>query len=107
MFSPGETVVHRFNIPFIASELAKVIISYKQGDDIIFEKTITSGFEELDVIKTKITIVFTQTESLLFKELRDYTIQVNVLTKTGTRATSKIIKGKSSAQYHKEVIDDV
>ena len=105
MFNPGETVVHQFVIPFVAAEIAKVIVSYKQGDCIVFEKTITSGFEEADSrLKTKFNVTFTQNESLTFKDLYDYYIQINVLTTFGTRATSKEIKGRSGVQYHKEVI---
>ena len=105
MFSPGETICHRFIIPFVANEISKVIITYKQNDHIVFIKTITSGFEEADSrLKTKFNVTFTQNESLTFKDLYDYYIQINVLTTFGTRATSKEIKGRSGVQYHKEVI---
>lgn len=105
MFNPGETVVHQFVIPFVAAEVSKVVVSYKQGDCIVFEKTITSGFEEADSnLKTKFNVMFTQEESLTFNELYDYYVQLNVITTYGTRATSKEIKGRNGAQYHKEVI---
>ena len=105
MFNPGETVVHQFVIPFVAAEVSKVVVSYKQGDCIVFEKTITSGFEEADSnLKTKFNVMFTQEESLTFNELHDYYVQLNVITTYGTRATSKEIKGHNGAQYHKEVI---
>ena len=105
MFNPGETVLHRFIIPFIPNEISKVIVTYKQEDDVVFEKTITSGFEGLESnTKTQFTVDFSQDESLLFKDLYNYTAQVNVLTIHGTRASSKPIKGFNGSQYHREVI---
>ena len=105
MFNPGETIIHQFTIPFVAAEMTKVIVSYKQGDDIVFEKTVTSGFEAIDDnSKTKFDVILSQQESLMFHELTNYTVQVNVLTMYGTRASSKEIKGSNGAQYHKEVI---
>ena len=105
MFNPGETIIHQFIVPFVADEIDKVIVSYKQEGSIVFEKTITSGFEEADdPLKSKFSIQFTQEESLIFKEMKFYFVQLNVLTVYGTRATSKEIKGTNGAQYHKEVI---
>lgn len=106
MFNPGETVCHQFTIPFVADELAKVIVSYKQDGYIVFEKSITSGFESKTRTETIVNVEFTQEESLLFNEYRRYTIQLNVLTKLGTRASSKEIKSENGAQYHKEVMSD-
>ena len=105
MFNPGETIVHEFVIPFSALELAKVIVSYKQEDDIVFEKTVTSGFEPIENTEnSKFSVEFSQQESLLFRDLLNYTIQLNVLTSSGSRAASKEIKGCSGTQYHRGVI---
>lgn len=115
MFNPGETVSHQFIIPFVASELSKVIVSYKQDGDIVFEKTITSGFEpyykpdeshEEVAQRTMFTIAFSQEESLLFSPKKDFKAQINVFTTRGSRATSKEIEGKNGAQYHREVINN-
>lgn len=104
MFNPGETVGHRFIIPFVAANIAEVIVSYKQGGDIVFEKSITSGFEEVTTTRTEFTITFSQEESLVFKDKIDYTIQLNVLTRMGSRATSREIPGKNGIQYYREVM---
>ena len=106
MFNPGETVIHQFVIPFLVAEVSKVVISYKQENCIVFEKTITSGFQQADndSHKTKFNVTFSQEESLMFNEMRDFYIQLNVLTSFGTRATSREIRGHNGAQYHKEVI---
>ena len=105
MFNPGETIAHQFIIPFVSTEISKVVVSYKQGDDIIIEKTVTSGFESIrGGTHTQFILIFSQQESLTFGEHQDYMVQVNVLTTAGSRATSKEIRGKNGAQYHKEVI---
>ena len=113
MFNPGETIAHTFIIPFRRADISEVIISYKQIDAIIFERRITSSREfmehrgpdgEIDPIKTEIRLVLSQTESLLFSELADFTIQLNVLTENGSRHASATIKGSNGPQYHKEVM---
>lgn len=104
MFNPGETVCQQFTIPFVASELSTVVVTYKQNDDIVFEKSITSDFEAADEVSTLITITFSQEESLLFKEMTSYSIQLNVVTLNGSRASSNVIYNNTGEQHHKEVI---
>ena len=105
MFAPGETVAHVFIIPFIADEIEKVVLTYKQNDRIVFEKQITEGFEEVEAkTKTRFTFAFSQTESLLFEDSQPFTIQINVINKYGSRATSKEIKGQNGVQHIREVI---
>lgn len=105
MFNPGETIIHQFVIPFLSTELSKVIVSYKQGDDIVLEKTVTSGFTPIEeYTKTQFAVTLSQEESLMFSDLNSYTIQLNVLTIFGTRAASKEIRGTSGVQHHREVI---
>lgn len=103
MFNPGETVTHTFTIPFAIAEIDKVIVTYKQKEEVVFEKAITSGFSQ-EGTKTAFTIAFSQEESLIFLELHSYTAQLNVLTVGGSRFTSKLIKGKTGAQHHREVM---
>lgn len=105
MFSPGETICHRFIIPFVANEISKVIITYKQNDHIVFIKTITSGFEEdQKPERTLITVAFSQEESLLFDPYADYRIQLNVYTYLGSRAASCEIKQFNTVQHYREPI---
>lgn len=103
MFHPGETVTQRFTIPFVASTLSQVIVTYKQGDHLVLVKTITSNFEDVDG-KTRITVVLTQAESLLFNDKMKFTIQLNVFTKDGTRATSREIRSENAIQHYKGVM---
>lgn len=111
MFNPGETVAHTFVIPFSKTSLSQVVISYKQGDNVILERItsrrdfldhITNG--TVDPVKTDIRIELSQQESLLFKDLHSYTIQLNVYTEGGSRHASCEIKGKNGIQHHREVI---
>ena len=104
MFHPGETVSHTFIIPFAATEVAKVIITYKQNDCIILTKTITSGISDSINSMASIDVDLTQEESLLFEEKASFTIQLNVFTNNGRRITSNEIVGENGAQHYKEVI---
>ena len=115
MFNPGETIGHTFIIPFRRTDISEVIISYKQNDSIVFERRITSSDDfkeytgpdgEIDPLKTKIQIVLSQKESLMFYELSKYTIQLNVLTKAGSRHSSALIKGCNGVQQHKKVMSN-
>ena len=105
MFIPGETIAHAFIVPFSSAEIDYIVVSYKQHDDIIIEKTISSGFEERDSVSTYFAFEFSQQESLLFPDDDQYTIQCNVYTKGGTRHASKPLKGKTGVQYLKEVMN--
>lgn len=104
MFFPGETITHQFIIPFQKSEIAKVILTYEQNDQVVLEETITSGFEEIELQKTKFDFVFSQPESLAFQDDSDYSIQLNVYTKGGTRHVSHLLHGYNGVQYLREVI---
>lgn len=104
MFFPGETITHRFVIPFAAGEIDHVVLSYKQKEAIILEKTITSGFEKETQNSCSISYEFTQLESLLFSDNVPFTIQCNVYTKANTRHTSFEMKSSNGIQYLREVM---
>lgn len=105
MFAPGETITHKFRVPFVASEIKTAIVSYKQGEHLVLEKTIKSGFEEDDPPDhTFITVLLTQGESLLFKDDMPFTIQINIATTFGTRSTSREMSGSTLLQHVRDVI---
>ena len=106
MFFPGETITHNFIVPFAKGEISKVIVTYKQNDQIVLEETVSSGFEDEDNQQTSFDIVFTQSKSLAFHDNSDYTVQLNVYTKGGTRHASHELHGISGVQYLREVISD-
>lgn len=114
MFFPGETITHRFIIPFHVNEIDHVIISYMQNEAIILEKRITSGDTDhmYDVTTgenssnyiTCIEYQLSQGEALLFNDEMDFTMQINVYSMGGTRHTSHLLKNSSGIQYYKEVM---
>lgn len=112
MFHPGETVSHVFNIPFLTTDVAKVLITYKQKDHIILVKTITSSnltpvLDELNVpVGSQLTVTLTQEESLKFMEKSVFSVQLNVITTGGARSASNEIEDKTGPQYYKEVISN-
>lgn len=110
MFHPGETVTHKFVIPFAISELKTVVVSYKQGDHIVLEKEIPSAnWKKLDGKITSVSLTLSQKESLAFgdpdytgclsSESMPFNIQLNVITLGGTRHTSNPVKDSSGIQY--------
>ena len=99
MFFPGETVLHTFVIPFSSKDVAQVVVSYKQNEAIIMEKSVTGGFKPDGDNVCSVEIEFTQQDSLLFSDNAAYTIQINVYTSEGTRHTSHEMKSSSGIQY--------
>ena len=110
MFHPGETVTHRFYMPFAPKEVSKVIVTFKQADHIILVREITSLPDEL-VSEFYVDVDLTQEESLLFQDLQNFTTQVQVLGKASNadnnglvRCTSREMKGSNGIQHYREVI---
>lgn len=111
MFCPGETVSHGFTVPFAPSEITDVYVTYRQGDHILLQKHITSGFEpitglstngENEILGSAFVVVLTQQESLLFSE-GTYDAQVNVLA-GDSRFTSAEMRGEVGKQHIMAVI---
>lgn len=59
-----------------------------------------------DKFMTKFYVTLSQEESLLFEDNRDFKIQLNVLTTSGSRCVCHEIKGSNGVQHHREVISD-
>ena len=104
MFFPGETITHVFYIPFNINEVNHIVLSYKQNGAIMFEKTVTSGFEADATNITKVSYPLSQNESLLFEDDSPFTIQCNVYTNGGTRHTSHEMNSESGIQYLRDVL---
>ena len=106
MFIPGETISHRFIIPFVRSDIGRVYITYHQDDRIILKKSIPGPQVRRlsDSNESYFIITFTQKESLLFRNNNDYTVQLNVVFDSGDRCTSYEISGKNGMQHIKEVV---
>lgn len=108
MFIPGSTVAHTFTVPFQKSLIDTVIVSYRQKDMIILEKFITSNISlaEVDEEHTRFTSLLTEEESLLFQDLTDYSVQVNILFDSGSRAASDPILSRTGSQHIRQTIDE-
>lgn len=105
MFSPGETLIHVFTIPFDPTDIDYVVVSYKKNGEIVLEKKITEDFREHDEGVTSFIVDISQAESLLFSDCGYYTVQINVFSKDKSRNTSKEIRSKNGIQYLKEVMN--
>ena len=105
MFIPGETISHRFVIPFVKGYVSKAIVSYKQCDHIVLIKEVDQVMMEEDPEGSQFTIDLSQQESLLFKNGTDLYVQVNVLLGDGTRCTSLEIRRENSSQHIREVVN--
>jgi hypothetical protein len=104
VFFPGETITHRFVVPFAVKEINKVVVSYKQHESIILEKTIATGFKGEGTNITSFEIPFSQQDSLVFDDNVPFSMQINVFTNVGTRHTSKEMNSSSGIQYLRDVI---
>lgn len=117
MFHPGETVIHRFIIPFAYREVKKVIVTYKQNNRIILVKELpekgSTAFptQELEAASetnffkatAQFDVALTEEESLLFSDETKFTIQINVVTMSNTRAASHEIQSESGIQHYREL----
>ena len=92
MFHPGETIAHTFTLPYEKSTIDKVIISYRQKDQIILEKIITSdtSLQETEDNQTIVSSILTESESLLFHDLTTFGIQINVFFGDGEIASGRV-----------------
>ena len=106
MFTPGETVTHRFILPFFRSDIGRIYISYHQNNHIVLEKTVPAiQIENItSENSSRFVVTLTQEESLLFENGKDYYIQLNVAFTSGARAASRLIKGTNGIQQIQEVV---
>ena len=103
LFIPGETIMHRFKIPFVVSDITKIVVCYYQNDHTVLERNVNSFSP--DDGGTIAIVNFTQEESLLFANDSQYYIQLNVIMNDGTRCASKKIKCEAGTQYIRERVD--
>ena len=104
MFIPGETISHQFFIPFVRSDVGKILVTYRQFDDVILVKTVYPGQIETLEGKSQFTVTLSQEESLLFDNEADYYIQLNVIFTSGARCASSEMRGTNGVQHVKKVV---
>lgn len=97
----GTTPTHRFTIPFDASVISKVRVTYAQQGKVLLTKDETECSLEGNVIELKLT----QEETLLFDEFSSVQVQVRVLTVAGDALASDLIRVPCGAILDKEVLE--
>ena len=107
MFIPGETISHKFFIPLTRGDVSKISVSYRQDGRIILIKNVYPGqiTNESSGTGSSFVVTLSQQESLLFKDDYSFTVQVNVITVTNTRCTSKEMNGRNGMQHIREVVN--
>lgn len=81
----GTTPTHIFNLPFAASTISKLRLTYAQNGDTVLEKTETDCTFDGNTVSVKLS----QEESLLFEEQYKVELQLKALTTDGeTMATA-------------------
>lgn len=103
MFYPGETDEQEFTIPFQADTVASVVVTYKQNNITVLEKTVTE-LEDAEGESSIVHVHLSQEDTLLFADDRPVFIQVNVLFKSGERRSSFPIGWTLGNQYHRNVM---
>lgn len=106
MFIPGETIGYRFYIPFVAGDVARIFVSYKQDGKLLVRKTVSPG-QIINVAgggQSYFTLSLTQEESLMFQDDYSYSIQLNVVLTSGARCVSKEMNGSTGIQHIREVV---
>ena len=104
MFYPGETDYQTFTLPFPASDVASVLVTYKQKGKVILEKETTGYPEAVDVEECRVSLSLNQEETLKFNNHDDIAIQLNVYGTEGGRVTSNPIILRCGEQFHRQVI---
>ncbi len=106
MFIPGETVLHSFTMPFQREDIVKVIVSYRQNDDIILERIVYPGqIQNTAGLSSKFNVILSQEESLLFQNNAWYYTQLNVILTGNVRGVCKEMKGYVGLQHINEVVN--
>ena len=105
MFIPGETISHRFIIPFSRDDIKIIEVSYRQNDHIVLVEPVYPGQVETITGGGQFTVTLTQEKSLLFKDDADYYVQLNVIFKSDARCASVEIKGNNKMQHIREVVN--
>ena len=106
MFIPGETVIHRFNLPFPNEGITRVYVTYKQQNRVILSKTVFAGEVKKASSGTTsyFSVTLSQEESLLFRNDINYTIQLNVMFSSGARCASVEMDGTNGVQHIRKVV---
>ena len=105
-FHPGETLVLNTVLPFSVYDVKAAVLSFRDDDGVVFEATAT-GFVSEDytdeetgetIYKTRAGYTMNQSETVLFKEKANYSLQINVYGYNGSRIASREISVRTLEQ---------
>ena len=108
MFIPGETIVHKFYIPFVRNDIKRIIVSYREKNHIILEKYVYDNqvTNESQGASASFVVTLSQQESLLFSDDYSFKVQLNVFLKDNTtRCASLEMDGATGLQHIREVVN--
>lgn len=97
----GTTPKHTFTLPFEASTLSVVQITYKQGGRIILQKET----EDCNLEGESISVKLTQDETFLFTAGNEVQIQVRALDSENNALASDIFRDSVEPSLDKEVLE--
>ncbi len=99
----GMTDIEDFTVPMAAEDLAEAVVSYQQNGMTVFEKS-TTEFTSIDEEKCYFIVTLTQEDTLALRNNDPLYIQLNLLTTSGQRMTSDLLRINMGTQAHREVI---
>lgn len=100
---PGETEQCEFILPFSASIVDKVVVTFRQEDDVMLEFTETN-VTSIDDNTCKIVHNITQAETLQLQNMIIGRVQVNVITTYNDRIVSFPFTIQIGEQFHRKQI---
>ena len=103
---PGETDTHTFTLPFMAENVARAVVTYRQQGVVRLEKTVDAFQEDPTAPGKCLAVVeLSQNDTLALIDGVMVKIQVNVLLTDGQRRSSMPISYSLGDQYHRAVIE--
>ena len=97
----GTTPTHVFKVPFDASVMSEVQITYAQNDRVLFKKKTS----DCTIVDGSVTTRLTQEETLLFDHRKNVEIQIRILTPTGDALATKIFTERVDKCLDDEVLE--
>ena len=107
VFIPGETISFQYQLPFLKTDITKIIVTYKQNGHIVLVRTVYPRQVENDEQGSHFAITLSQEESLLFEDNKYFYAQLNIMFTAPdgeTRAACIELKGENALQHFREVV---
>lgn len=96
----GSTPIHTFTIPYKRNEVSNAVVSYRQNNKNIFEKS----NNEIEINDNLIIVRLTQKDTLSFADVGDVAMQIKVKLHNGDVIPSNKMYAKLESVFNKEEI---